>query len=61
MMAKFGLFNSGDTTNKVQLEFEGDHLKFLINDMVCIYKDPGQSNVAAIVRLAQGQSVKKID
>ena len=64
-MAKFGLFGSGmygigdrGATNPMLLEYEGDSIDLAGPDIVIIYDS--SINKQAIVRLAPGQSVKKI-
>jgi hypothetical protein len=56
-MAKFGLYEFG-TPARAKQEYEGDFL--LVNgDIVCVVEKEGNRVVAAI-RLAEGQSVKKV-
>jgi hypothetical protein len=58
-MAKFGLFDG--KLKEPHQEFEGDHL--VINgDTVTIMgkDDEGNQRTVAAIRLAQGQSVKKV-
>ena len=62
-MAKFGLFEA--TERGALQEYEGDYLT-LSDDIVCVRQNDGKGSgpehdlVVAAVRLAPGQSVKKI-
>ena len=58
-MAKFGLFDG--RTKEPHQEFEGDHL-IISGETISIMgkDDEGNQRIVAAIRLAQGQSVKKI-
>ena len=58
-MAKFGLFDG--KLKEPHQEFEGDHL-IISGDIVSVMgkDDEGNQRTVAAIRLAQGQSVKKI-
>ena len=58
-MAKFGLFDG--KLKEPHQEFEGDHL-IISGEIVSIMgkDDEGNQRTVAAIRLAQGQSVKKI-
>lgn len=58
-MPKYGLFLPGES--KPALEFEGDRLSCNAAGIVEIYRtDPAGNNTTAVIRLAEGQSVKEI-
>ena len=62
-MAKFGLYDQGGVnTQNPKQDYEGDYL-FAKDDVVCVMvKDStGPDKAYAVIRLAQGQSVKKIN
>ena len=58
-MAKFGLFDG--KLKEPHQEFEGDHL-IISGDIVSVMgkDDEGNQRTVAAIRLAQGQSVKKV-
>ena len=58
-MAKFGLFDG--KLKEPHQEFEGDHL-IISGEIVSVMgkDDEGNQRTVAAIRLAQGQSVKKI-
>lgn len=60
-MAKFGLFEVG-TMAKAKQEYEGEWLE-ISGDMVSVvaHNDKGIQHAYAVIRLGQGQSVRKID
>jgi hypothetical protein len=60
-MAKFGLFEVGSSMNPRE-EYDGEYL-FAKDDMVCVMANGGGGTgdkTYAVIRLAPGQSVKKI-
>jgi len=58
-MAKFGLFDG--KLKEPHQEFEGDHL-IISGETVSVMgkDDEGNQRIVAAIRLAQGQSVKKV-
>ena len=61
-MAKFGLFNVGGT--KPVGEYEGEYLELNSQGQsVCVMAPDGKGgqHAVAVVRLSEGQSVKKIE
>jgi len=65
LMAKFGLFGSGMygegakvVTNPVLVEYEGDYIDYSGQDIVIVFDN--SITKQAVIRLAPGQSVKKI-
>ena len=59
-MAKFGLFDG--RLKEPHQEFEGEHLVISGDTVSVIGKDDeGNQRTVAVIRLAQGQSVKKIN
>jgi rRNA processing protein Krr1/Pno1 len=58
-MAKFGLFDG--KLKEPHQEFEGDHL-IISGETVSVMgkDDEGNQRTVAVIRLAQGQSVKKV-
>jgi rRNA processing protein Krr1/Pno1 len=58
-MAKFGLFDG--RTKEPHQEFEGEHLVINGDTVTVMGKDEeGNQRTVAAIRLAQGQSVKKV-
>ncbi|HWY56876.1 MAG TPA: hypothetical protein VNZ03_20580 [Terriglobales bacterium] len=63
-MAKFGLFGSGsygikeEAHNPVLLEYEGESMDNVTQDLIVIYD--ARNNKQAVIKLAPGQSVKKM-
>ena len=61
-MAKFGLFSP--STTKPEQEYEGEHLEVSAHgESVCVVENDAKAikRIVAVIRLAQGQSVKKIN